>query len=176
MQKKLLTWSLELDELCQRVQRVWIAGKDNILGDAPSSNPKDRDFIKDQPVPGGPVRRVIRAMSEAPVQLEDDMAQLRRFLQQLESEEPDAVLSAGGRPPGHGPAQAERAAVEELDDRGTRPRASVERTTQEERLPRETPASPSPGDVQRQEAGSLEEPPSTLDIEGHSLGTVTLKD
>ena len=176
MQKKLLRWSLELDELCKRVQRVWIAGKDNILGDAPSRNPKDRDIIKDLPVPGGPVKRVIRAMFEAPVQLEEEMAQLSRFLQQLESEEPDAVLSAGGRPPGHGPAQEERAAVEELGDRGIGSHESVERRTQEERLPRETPASPSPGDVQRPKAGSVEEPPSTLDIEGHSLGTVTLKD
>ncbi len=97
MQKKLLRWSLELEDLCTRVTRVWIKGTDNVLGDAPSRNPKDRDAVKDLPVPAGPVKRVVRAMFEAPMELESECSELSRFLGQLESADPDAKLTAGDR-------------------------------------------------------------------------------
>ena len=89
MQKKLLRWTLEIEELGTLVQRVWLAGKDNVLGDAPSRNPADRDRVKDLPVPAGPVKRVVRAMFEAPIQFDDGFEQFNRFLDQLESTEPD---------------------------------------------------------------------------------------
>ncbi len=41
--KKLLIMALEVEEYGHRYRRVWIKGKENILGDAPSRNPKDRE-------------------------------------------------------------------------------------------------------------------------------------
>ena len=95
MQKKLLRWTLEIEELSGRVQRVWTQGKDNVLGDAPSRNPKDRDFVKDLPVPAGPVKRIVKAMFEAPIELETEMEAFNRFPGQLEGREPDEQLTAG---------------------------------------------------------------------------------
>ena len=84
-----MRWTLEIEELGTLVQRVWLAGKDNILGDAPSRNPIDRDHVKDLPIPAGPVKRVVRAMFEAPMQFEEEFTEFTRFLDQLESTEPD---------------------------------------------------------------------------------------
>jgi len=95
MQKKLLRWTLEIEELGTQVQRVWLAGKDNILGDAPSRNPKDRDRIKELPVPAGPVKRVIRQMFEEPIKLEEELAEMNRFLSELEDTEPEKEGTAG---------------------------------------------------------------------------------
>ena len=38
--KKLLRWSLNVEEYGERIQRVWLKGTDNVLGDAPSRNPR----------------------------------------------------------------------------------------------------------------------------------------
>ena len=43
--KKLLRWALDLDELGDRVTRVWLKGTENVLGDGPSRNPIDGDVI-----------------------------------------------------------------------------------------------------------------------------------
>ena len=54
MQKKLLRWSLEVEEMSKNVQRIWIKGSENIIGDAPSRNPEDRDLVgacRFQPAP-----------------------------------------------------------------------------------------------------------------------------
>ena len=52
-QKKLLRWTMEIEDFGTLVQRVWIPGKDHCLGDAPSRNPKDRDEVQRQPIPCG---------------------------------------------------------------------------------------------------------------------------
>lgn len=81
--KKLLRWTLDLEELGSRVVRVWLRGEDNILGDAPSRHPADRDVLKNMKVPGGPIRRVVEQMFTKP----DDpheVQQMTRFLEEIE--------------------------------------------------------------------------------------------
>ena len=77
--------ALEIEELGTLVQRVWLAGHDNVLGDAPSRNPADRDLIKTLPIPAGPVKRVVRAMFEKPLELQEEIHHLSRFLNEMES-------------------------------------------------------------------------------------------
>ena len=93
LQKKLLRWTLEIEELGTLVRRVWLAGKDNVLGDGPSRNPPDRDEIKDLPVPAGPIKRVVRAMFEKTIQLDEEMSALNEFLGRMESAVPLAQPS-----------------------------------------------------------------------------------
>lgn len=56
-----------------------------MLGGAPSRNSSDRDLIKNLPVPAGPIRRVITAMFESPVEFDSEMESLSRFLNSLEA-------------------------------------------------------------------------------------------
>ena len=74
---------------------MWIAGKDNILGDAPSRNPKDRDLVKYLPVLAGPIKRIVRAMFEAPIELEEELAEMHRFLGALEAPDADGETAKG---------------------------------------------------------------------------------
>ena len=71
--KKLLRWALDIEELGDRVHRHWIAGKDNVLGDGPSRNPKDRDSVQKLPVPDGPVKRIIEKMFRDPDGLDQEL-------------------------------------------------------------------------------------------------------
>ncbi len=71
------------------MQRVWLKGSENILGDAPSRNTADRDRVEDLPVLAGPVKRIIKKMFELPISDDDERTQMARFLDQLESDEPD---------------------------------------------------------------------------------------
>ena len=82
--------------MSKHMKRVWIKGSDNIQGDAPSRNPKDRDYVRDLPVPAGPIKRVVTAMFEKPMELEEECRELYRFLSALEGQEPDKGLAAGG--------------------------------------------------------------------------------
>ena len=84
--KKLLRWALDLEDLGSRVVRVWLRGEDNILGDAPSRNPEDRDVLHTLRVPGGPVRRVIEQMFTAPSSAEEQ-AQMDRFLEEIDGKD-----------------------------------------------------------------------------------------
>ena len=52
---KLLRWSLDIDDIGDRILRIWAKGADNVLGDGPSRNPKDRIWMNKLPVPSGPV-------------------------------------------------------------------------------------------------------------------------
>ena len=97
MQKKLLRYPLEVEELSKRVTRIWIKGTDNVLGDAPSRNPKDRDTVKHLAVPAGPVKRIVRAMFEKPIELDEEITAMQRFLQEMQSDEPSAELTADDR-------------------------------------------------------------------------------
>ena len=120
MQKKLLRWTLEIEEIGDRVQRIWLAGKENILGDAPSRNPADGDFVQNLPVPAGPVKRVVRAMFEAPIQLEEEMDELQRFLSQLEGQEPepaDGYRQANQLSAGESSESATKDTVQETNDK-----------------------------------------------------------
>ena len=83
--KKLLRWALEVEELSGRLVKVWIKGQDNILGDAPSRNVKDRDKVKYLPVPGGPTKKCIEAMFRDPITDDEELAHLHRFLKDLGS-------------------------------------------------------------------------------------------
>ena len=77
--KKLLRWSLDVEEYGERIQRVWLKGTDNILGDAPSRNTSDRNIARQLPVPSGPVRRVMKAMFEKPIELDEEFGHFNRF-------------------------------------------------------------------------------------------------
>ena len=50
--KKLLRWAINLEEVGDMVQLVWIKGADNVLGDAPSRNPAGGFLSKAE----GPIR------------------------------------------------------------------------------------------------------------------------
>ena len=67
------------------------------LGDAPPRNPKDRDYVRDLPVPAGPIKRVVTAMFEKPMELEEECQELYRFLSALEGQEPDKEPSGKGQ-------------------------------------------------------------------------------
>ena len=89
--KKLLRWSLEIEEygVGSRIERRWIKGVDNILGDAPSRNPPTRDEVRDLPVASGPIKRVIHDMFFNPDAPEAEQAELQVFLKSFNEHEPD---------------------------------------------------------------------------------------
>lgn len=62
--KKLLRIATEHDEL--NIERVYLAGEWNVLGDAPSRAPVDREVARNLPVPLMPIRNFIRRMFWAP--------------------------------------------------------------------------------------------------------------
>ena len=95
--KKLLRWAIDLEELGDKVQRVWIRGVDNILGDPPSRNPSDRDVCRRLKVPAGPVRRIIQKMFEAPMEMDEEIAAMHTFLDGLDDaeEHPRSKKTAG---------------------------------------------------------------------------------
>ena len=74
--KKLLRWSLDLEEYGTRLVRQWIRGADNILADSPSRNPEDRDAAKALVVPGGPIKNIIEKMFRAPDALEQEIREV----------------------------------------------------------------------------------------------------
>ena len=78
---------MDLEELGDRVQRIWIKGQDNILGDAPSRNPEDRDACRNLPVPSGPVKRIIRQMFEVPIDDDEEAARMYAYLDGLDGTE-----------------------------------------------------------------------------------------
>ena len=58
----------------------------------------DRDRVRDLPVPAGPVKRIVRAMFGKPIELEEEVSQLLRFLNELQGVGPDRELGEGNRP------------------------------------------------------------------------------
>ena len=97
IQKKLVRWSLEVDEMTSKVTRVWLKGEDNILGDAPSRNPKGRDAARDAAPPCGPVHRIVEWMFAKP-DTEEEQHERTRFLGEIDQGEPDPRETAGDRP------------------------------------------------------------------------------
>ena len=85
--KKLLRWSLDIQEHSSRITRCWIAGKDNVLGDGPSRNPPDRDQARSLAIPAGPVRKIIMDMFCRPDALEKEVAEIEAFCDGLEDSE-----------------------------------------------------------------------------------------
>ena len=71
--KKLLRWSLDLEELGSKISRIWLKGVDNVLGDAPARNPHNRDMLYKLPIPAGLVKRIITAMSAKPIELDQEL-------------------------------------------------------------------------------------------------------
>ena len=51
------------------LEKVYLAGEWNILGDAPSRAPVDREVARNLPVPLGPIRRFVHRMFLAPEEL-----------------------------------------------------------------------------------------------------------
>ena len=95
----MLRWSLEVEDMSKHVPRVWINGSENTLGDAPARNPEDCDRDRDSPAPAGPVTRVLTAMFERPVELEEECRRLRRFLSALAADDPDKEKAGWGSRP-----------------------------------------------------------------------------
>ena len=58
--KKLLRQAVELGEL--GIERVYLDGQSNILGDGPSRAPCDREAARNLPVPLGPIKDIIKQM------------------------------------------------------------------------------------------------------------------
>ena len=94
--KKLLRWAIDLEELGDSIQRVWIKGTDNVLGDPPSRNPADRDVCRRLKIPSGPVRRIIKKMFEAPIELDEELESLNAFLEGLDNPEPPKTVKEKG--------------------------------------------------------------------------------
>jgi len=97
MHKKLVRWALDIQELSARVTKVWIKGTENILGDAPSRNPKDRDFVKDLQIPAGPIKRVVTEMFSAGHASADEIKEFNRFIAGMNPDEPDRSETSGVR-------------------------------------------------------------------------------
>ena len=87
--KKLLRWAIDLEELGSMVKRVWIKGSEHVLGDGLSRNPPDRDTCKRLAIPSGPVKRVIKAMFEKPLELDTEIAYMTQFLDTLDKQDPE---------------------------------------------------------------------------------------
>ena len=94
--KKLLRWSLDLEELGSKISRIWLKGTDNVLGDAPSRNPPDRDRLHRLPVPAGPVRRIIEQMFARPLEFDEELKELRRFQASLDGRDPAPTTARTG--------------------------------------------------------------------------------
>ena len=67
------------------MERVYIAGDDNILGDAPSRAPADRAVARNLAIPLAPIKRTMHRMFWAPDELAGSTA---TRLQQLKVENP----------------------------------------------------------------------------------------
>lgn len=65
--KKLLRWACDLEEMGDRIRHVWIKRSDNVLGDAPSRYPRGRDFCKYLRIPSSLVNRIVGQMFRPPV-------------------------------------------------------------------------------------------------------------
>ena len=78
---------IELEPL--GIERVYIAGEDNILGDAPSRASADREVARNLAVPLAPIKEIIHRMFWAPDELAGDT---RERLKQLHIDNP-GVLS-----------------------------------------------------------------------------------
>eukprot|EP00969_Alexandrium_andersonii_P155247 6863331-Alexandrium_andersonii.AAC.1 len=56
------------------IERVYLAGQDNILGDAPSRAPADRAVARNLPIPLAPIKDVIYRLFWAREQIAGDVA------------------------------------------------------------------------------------------------------
>ena len=90
--KKLLRIAVELDEL--DIERVYLAGEWNVLGDAPSRAPIDREIARNLPVPLGPIRDFVRKMFWVPDEIEGDTKKRVEDLDVLAAR----VCGGGNRP------------------------------------------------------------------------------
>ena len=124
--KKLLRWSLDLEELGSKISRIWQKGVDNVLGDAPSRNPHNRDMLYKLPVPAGPVKRIITAMFAKPIELDQELQELRRFIDSLDGREP-APVDEEPRPT----ARTETTTTTQASARGDPTPLTVELTTED---------------------------------------------
>ena len=99
LNKKTLRWSLDIEEYGDRVRLHWVRGAENVLADALSRNPPDRDQARQQTMPGGPVKRVMRMMFEKPIQDEVEWQASTALLETLGDQEVDlsAAVSRGRR-------------------------------------------------------------------------------
>ena len=70
--KKLLRIAIELEPL--GIERLYLAGDQNVLGDAPSRAPADRAVARNLPIPLGPIRDLIKKMFWEPKELSGDIA------------------------------------------------------------------------------------------------------
>ena len=71
-----------------RAQALHDCGDGRLRVARPSGAPVDRVW---QPPRPPPVKRVARAMFEAPLQLDDELKELKRFLDNLENTEPQTL-------------------------------------------------------------------------------------
>ena len=97
--KKLLRWSLDLEEYGTRLVRQWIRGADNILADSPSRNPKDRDAARALVVPGGLIKNIIEKMFRAPHALEEGNQELHEMVGSIAEGDVDTGQALRRLPP-----------------------------------------------------------------------------
>ena len=118
------------------------------MGCPPSRNPKDRVAVRNLLVPAGPVKRVVTAMFERPIELEEECKQLHRFLDAMEGRDPGADLTNGDRPdtesPHHGTAAEDsgQAQSAELDNHRQQSEAQQPQTPAPAGRTKRTRASP----------------------------------
>ena len=91
--KKILRWSLDIEDFGDRIAIKWVRGVDNILGDGVSRNPPDRDAARSTSMPGGPVKRVMRRMFERPRQTQEEWEAFESLLETLGDEDVDRSLA-----------------------------------------------------------------------------------
>ena len=130
------------------MERVYIAGEDNILGDAPSRAPADRAVARNLAIPLAPIKRTMHRMFWAP----DELAgSTRTRLKQLKIENPgiltympDEMLATHGiineaRPEDElAEPPAAFAPVEGADEpKDTKPKTKVKRSKGEPKEPSE---------------------------------------
>ena len=87
-----------MEDLDGLVTKVWLKGDANILGDAPSRNPKDRDKIKHLAVPGSPIKRCIQTMFAPPITDAVELAEMARIFNDIQDVNVDLAVTAGDRP------------------------------------------------------------------------------
>ena len=70
--KKLLKMVIEMEPM--NLERVWVAGSDNILGDAPSRSPADREVARNIPIPMDLIQNILHQLFWAPDEMAGDTA------------------------------------------------------------------------------------------------------
>ena len=92
--KKILRWSLDIEEYGDRVKLHWIKGTDNVMSDTVSRNPVDRDKAREQAMPGGPVKTIMRNMFAPRIDNEAEWDAFQALVETLGDDDVDRDAAA----------------------------------------------------------------------------------